>query len=195
MTRRITVLAAIAGFVTTAELARAQPANPVPFRKDMVASGVLMQPLGDFRRALQMIGYGGGFHGLFAVGSGPMSAGVDSQLMFYAPDGRNRDMMLTAHGLVRLRQRLGPRRPYAEALGGIKGFSAEADTRIGTFSYGVGAGMQFPLGRITSEGRPEQEVVEIGVRYLRGGGARVSDRTFTSSTHAVMLHVGWGLQY
>ena len=93
MTRPITVLAAIAGFVTTAELAHAQPVTPGAFRKEMVASGVLMQPQGDFQRALQTIGYGGGFHGLIAIGSGLVSAGADSQLMFYARDGRNHDQL------------------------------------------------------------------------------------------------------
>jgi hypothetical protein len=193
MKRHMTVLAAIAIFIVAAELAHAQAITEEPFRKEMVASGVLMQPQGDFQRALQTVAFGGGFHGLFAIGSSGASAGVDSQLMFFDRDGQTADMMGTIHGLVRFGQRLGPRRPYAEALGGIRNFSAE--NRIGTFSYGVGVGMQFPLARSMSAGAPEREVVEIGVRYLRGGRARVNDRRPPSNTHSVMVHVGWGLQF
>jgi hypothetical protein len=193
MARPIAILAAIAGLVTTAGLVHAQPVTPGAFRKEAVASGVLMLPQGDFQRADPTIWAGGAFHGLIAIGSGPWSAGVDAQLMFRDLDGRNHDMMLTTHGLVRVRQRAGHRRRYAEALGGIKGFSA--DTRIATFSYGVGAGMQFPFGRSAPEGAPEWEVVEIGVRYFRGGPSRVRDQPVVSSTHSVMLHVGWGLQF
>jgi hypothetical protein len=194
MTLRDSVLAAILGFVMTAELAHAQPVTPAPARKELVASGVLMQPQGEFRRAVQTIGYGGGFHGLVAIGSGPASVGADGQLIFYARDRGGQDMMLTTHGVVRLHRRSTRRRPYVEAIGGIKGFSA--DSRIGTFSYGMGAGMQFPLGpSTTSTGAPAQEVMEIGLRYLKGGGARVGDRAVPSNTHLVMLHVGWGLRF
>src|SRR5688500_6139942 len=186
MTRPIAVLVAIAGFFTTAEFAHAQPVTSGAYRKEMVASGVFMRPQGDFRRSLQTIGYGGGFHGLF--GPGRLAVGVDAQLMFY-PAPRNRqqhEMLMTAHGLMRLRG-FGPRRPYAEAVVGIKGFST--DTRVGTSSYGVGAGMQFPFGP-TRAGTVEEELIEFGVRYLRGGGARVDFRESTSSTHSLMLHVG-----
>jgi hypothetical protein len=193
MTRPIAVLAAIAGLVTTAGLAHAQQVTPAPFRKDAVASGVIMLPQGDFQRADRTMWAGVGFHGLIAIGSGPWSAGVDAQLMVRDLYAQNHDMMLTTHGLVRVRQRVGPRRRYAEALGGIKGFSA--DTRIGTFSYGVGVGMQFPFGRSTSAEAPEPEVIEIGVRYLRGGTSRVHDRSVASTTHLLMLHVGWGLKF
>jgi hypothetical protein len=197
MARPIVVFAAITGLFTTAELARAQTAVPGVFRKELVASGVLMLPRGEFQRALRTTPYGGGFHGLFAIGSGQASAGVDSQLMFYphGPDGRQHEMMLTAHGLVRLHPRLQiRRRPYVEAIGGIKGFSAEADTRIGTFSYGVGAGLQFPRS-VAREGTVQHETIEIGVRYLRGGGARLDYQRFAPSTHSVTVHLGWGLRF
>jgi hypothetical protein len=177
--------------VTTTGLAHAQQVTPAPFRREAVTSGVVMLPQGDFRRSDRTIWAGGGFHGLIPIGSGPWSAGLHAQLPFYDIDGR--DMMLTTHGLVRVRQRVGPRRRYAEALGGIKGFSA--DTRIGTFSYGAGVGMQFPFGRSPSAEAQEPEVMEIGVRYLRGGASRVHDPSVASRTHSVMLHVGWGLQF
>jgi len=101
------VLAAIAGLVTTAGLAHAQQVTPAPFRKEAVASGVVMLPQSAFQRADRTIWAGGGFHGLIAIGSSPWSAGVDAQLLFYGVDGG--DMMLTTHGLVRVRQRAGPR--------------------------------------------------------------------------------------
>lgn len=103
--------------------------------------------------------------------------------------------MMTVHGLVRLHPRSDSRRAYAEALGGMKGFSFEESSRIGTFSYGVGAGMQFPFVRTTSAGAPQREVVEIGLRYLRGGGARLGSQMRASSTHSIMLHVGVGIPF
>jgi hypothetical protein len=125
MVRPFAVFATIAGVFVSSPLAHAQEDTPDAFRKEAVASGVLMQPLGDLRGSIETIGYDGGFHYLTALGRGTVSVGVDSQLLFYAsePGARNDDMILTAHGLIRLRRRSAPRRPYAEALAGIKGFS------------------------------------------------------------------------
>jgi hypothetical protein len=95
-------------------------------------------------------------------------------------------MIVTTHGLVRLGRRTGSRRPYAEALAGFKGFST--DSRFPTYSYGVGVGIQFPLARRTREG--EHQLVEIGVRYPRGGGAHLTEHRSTSRSNSVMLHVG-----
>ena len=163
-------------------------------RKEAVVSGVLMLPQGDFRRALGTIGYGGGFHGGVAIGSRPVSVGVDSHLLFYErASRRDHEMILTAHGLLRFWGRTRSARPYAEALVGIKGFSIEPN-RIGTTSYGVGGGMQLPLKRRDAGGRDEQ-FVEIGVRYARGGGARVDYERFTSTSRSVMGYVGSGRRF
>jgi hypothetical protein len=190
MTRRITVLLALAGFITCPGLALARQETPEGFRYETSMSGVLMQPRGDFDPALRTIGYGGGLHLLIPIASGPLSVGADGQLLFYPPaeDRRRHSMMVTLHGLLRAGRRSGPRRPYAEIFGGLKQFSTE--TRIGTFSYGVGAGLQFPRGRRIRDGELEHLLLEVGVRYLRGGGARVDGRTLAPSTHSIMLHVG-----
>jgi hypothetical protein len=173
----------------------AQAVEQVPPRKEAVVSGVLMVPHGDFRRALGTVGYGGGFHGGVAIGSSPVSVGVDSHLLFYElRSRRDHEMILTAHGLLRLIRRTPSRRPYAEALVGIKGFSIEP-TRIGTTSYGVGGGMQLPLKRRDSAGGRDEQFVEIGVRYTRGGGARVDYERFTSTSRSVMVYVGSGRRY
>lgn len=194
MNRPMTVLMAIAGWVATSALASAQPATPAEVRYEMALSGVLMQPRGDFLAALHTIGYGGGFQVLIPIGAGPVSVGADGQLLFYsaAKDRLGDEMILTVHGLMRLGRSAGPRRPYAEALMGMKGFST--DNRFPTYSYGVGAGLQFPLRRKMREGVIEQELMEIGVRYLRGGRARLAERRVTPSSHSVMLHLGWVLR-
>jgi hypothetical protein len=158
-----------------------------------VASGVLMQPLGDLRGSIETIGYGGGFHFLTALGRGTVSVGVDSQLLLYSEPGAQRDdMIVTAHGLIRLHRRSAPRRPYAEALAGLKGFSVS--DRFPTWSYGVGVGMQFPFGR-RQEGTGERELIEVGVRYLRGGAAVVGGLRSPSSTDSIMLHIGRGWRF
>ena len=173
----------------------AQAVEQVSPRKEAVVSGVLMVPHGDFRRALGTVGYGGGFQGGVAIGSSPISVGVDSHLLFYErPSGRDHEMILTAHGLLRLSTRARVRRPYAEALVGIKGFSIEPN-RIGTTSYGVGGGMQLPRKRRDRGRDRDEQFVEIGVRYARGGGARVDYERFTSTSHSVMVYVGSGRRF
>jgi hypothetical protein len=205
MTRSTTIVLAMAGWLTTSELVGAQPVTTAMAGKEAVLSGVLMQPQGDFRRALQTVGGGGGIHLLFPIRSGQVSAGIDGQLLFYPTERyrlnptdqyrQDHEMILTVHGLVRLHQRSDSRRGYVEALGGIKGFSFEESSRIGTFSYGVGAGMQFPFVRRTTAGVAQRHVVEIGLRYLRGGGARLGSQMRASSTHSIMLHVGVGIPF
>jgi hypothetical protein len=81
-----------------------------------------------------------------------------------------------------------------EVLAGIKGFSIDT-TRIGTSSYGVGVGVQFSGGASTIDRKPAREVVEISVRYLRGGIAPVDGQRFAASSHALMIRAGWGLKF
>jgi len=194
MTRCGAVFLVMAGLFATPDVARCQPASG-SMRKEVIASGVLMAPVGAFHRALPTIGGGGGFHALFARRARPVAFGVDGQLLFYSPPDHQDEMILTAHGVVRVRRPLDRRRPFVEAIGGIKGFSAEGSSRVGTYSYGAGAGIQFPVGRSKIAGPGEREVYEIGVRYLRGGGAHLDAQHIASSTHTITVHVGWGLEF
>ena len=189
-------MALVLAVVVLSDLAQveAQVVEHASLRKEAVVSGVLMLPHGDFRRALGTVGYGGGFHGGVAIGSSPVSVGVDSHVLLYElGSGRDHEMILTAHGLLRLFRRTPSRRPYAEALVGIKGFSIEPN-RLGTTSYGVGGGVQLPLKR-RNGGTTDEQFVEIGVRYARGGGARVDYERFTSTSQSVMVYVGSGRRF
>lgn len=87
MTRCTTIFVALAGLLTTSELAGAQPVTPAGVGKEAVLSGVLMKPQGDFGRALQSVGGGGGFHLLFPMPTAPVSAGIDGQLLFIRLSG------------------------------------------------------------------------------------------------------------
>jgi hypothetical protein len=76
-----------------------------------------------------------------------VAVGFDGQFLMYSRDGDfpSHELIITTHGLMRLRRRSGALRPYAEGLAGFKGFSM--DSRLPTSSYGIGAGMQFPRAR------------------------------------------------
>ena len=195
MTRPMTVLGALAGVLLTWDLAIGQTAEPGAFRKEVSAGGVVLQPRGEFRHALRSVAGGGGLHGLFAMGSGSVAVGFDGQFLFYSLDGdfANDQMIITSHGLLRFRRHAGTLRPYAETLAGFKGFST--DSRLPSSSYGVGAGMQFPLPRRARLAPGEQELLEIGVRYLGGGEARVDYGTSASRTRSVMFHVAMAMQF
>jgi hypothetical protein len=176
------IMATLAGLLVTAEVGSAQPAERQSFRREISASGVVMQPRGEFRRALRTVAGGVGAHGLM-------------QFLMYSRDGDfpSHELIITTHGLMRLRRRSGALRPYAEGLAGFKGFSM--DSRLPTSSYGIGAGMQFPLARRARVGPWERELLEIGVRFLSGGDARVDYGRSASSTRSVMVHVGMALQF
>jgi hypothetical protein len=95
-----------------------------------------------------------------------------------------------SHALLRLQPKMGPARPYLEGLIGLQHLTTdtrayddsswEYDQIAGTnhirstvFSYGLGGGLMLALyGRAPSpEKGPFAVLLDIGVRYIRGGSA------------------------
>jgi hypothetical protein len=162
-----------------------------PYRKEMTFSYALMLPEGKFKDAIDSKAFGGSFSGVIALRSSRVSVGGDSQLLWY---GESHDMIGTLHGLVRLHARRGARRPYLDALAGVRSFSVGEGKP--TYSYGVGAGMQFDIG----SGPPGmmvagREVIDVSVRYFRGGAADVGFRTRAPHTNGLQLQVGVGFRF
>jgi hypothetical protein len=81
----------------------------------------------------------------------------------------------------------------AQLASGLTGFSVDPG-RPGTYGYGFGAGVQLPKATRPPFSPDEEELIEIGVRYIRGGGVRLDRDRFAPRTHAVMVHVGWGFR-
>ena len=98
--------------------------------------------------------------------------------------------VIRSHALLRLQPRVGPARPYVEGLIGLQHLTT--DTRVHddsfweygeiastniirstVFSYGLGGGLLLGLfGRAPStEKAPFAVLLDVGVRYLRGGAA------------------------
>jgi opacity protein-like surface antigen len=154
-------------------------------------------PRGEFSENLPNNGYGIGAQALFPIGSSPFKVGGDLGFVIYGYENRtepisptNPDVrrvntsnyILLPHFALRAQPRSGLIRPYVDGLIGLKflwtetsifdSFSNEnvvldinlSDT---SFSYGVGGGLQIPL----MGGRESNLLLDMGVRYLRGGRA------------------------
>ena len=192
MLRRVPTFV-LSSLLMVSELAWGQESTRGASRHEMVASGLLMLPQGEWRSADQPIAGGGGFHALFPVATTRVFTGFAVQGFAYDERRSHMEYIITAHGVLRIRLSSKPRRPFVEALGGLQGFSVEPQ-RLGTHSYGVGAGMQFPIATRPPFGTDDQEYLEIGMRYLRGGGAHLMTERVASSTNSLVLYVGWGLR-
>jgi hypothetical protein len=134
----ITLIAAVT-LASTAGSVAAQGTEP--YRRHLTFSFAQLLPEGHFLDAIDSHPFGGSFSGVIAVRSSRLSVGGDSQLLWY---GDSQDMIGTLNGLVRLHARVGPRRPYLDAIAGIRSFSVGEGKP--TYSYGVGVGMQFDIG-------------------------------------------------
>ena len=179
--------------LTTAGLVYGQETTREALRKEVGISGILILPKGDWIHPRQSVAGGGGFRMLFPVASSPLSGGFDVQVLFYE-EGWSDEQIIMAHGLLRATLGKTRRRPYVEALGGITGFSVDPGSP-GTYSYGFGAGIQFPKAMRPLFGPNEEERIEIGVRYVRGGGVRLDRERFAATTPAVMVHVGVSFRF
>lgn len=184
---------AIACWLTTAELAFGQPAAHEPARKELAVSGVVLVPDGNWLRPGESVAGGGAFRALYPVAATRVSAGFDAQWLFYEDGPGGPEQILMAHGMLRAHLRRAARRPYVETLVGVKGFSVDPGTP-GTYSYGAGAGMQFPLATRPPFGHDEQEFFEIGVRYIKGGGVRLRPERVERHTDGFIVYVGWGFR-
>ena len=178
--------------LATSELAYGQETTREATGKELAVSGVLMLPRGNWIHPSLSIAGGGGFRALFPVAS-RVSAGIDAQMLFYEEGRRDNEQIILVHGLLRTHLGTTSRRAYVEALGGFKGFSVDSGNP-GTYSYGAGAGMQIPIATRPPFGPGEEEFIEIGVRYLKGGGVRLTPDRAARNTHSVMLYLGWGFR-
>lgn len=192
MQRHIPVLVTVC-LVAMSDLVYGQETTRRAPGRELAASGVLMLPQGDWIQPRLSIAGGGGFRALFPVASGLVSAGVDGQVLFYEEGRHSNEQIVMVHGLLRAHRGTSARRAYLEALGGFKGFSVDPSDP-GTYSYGIGAGMQLPIATRPPFGPDEEEFIEIGVRYLRGGGGRLMPERVAPNTHSVMLYLGWGFR-
>jgi hypothetical protein len=123
-----------------------------------------------------------------------------------------RNAMATLHGRVRAQRRRGRWRPYTDGLFGFAIIYTESETRLDGVSIGetetqardLVASRGFGAG-VMMRSRPGDEVpmLDIGVRYLRGGRAdylvegairRVDSRVIRDVTHSrtdmVTVHIG-----
>ncbi len=155
-----------------------------------------ISPSGEFNDNVTNNGYG--FGGLFLkrLGPSPFLVGADGGFVIYGsqeglePLGSTSatvqattNNIILAHFLTRVQPRKGRVSPYAEGLIGLKHLFTNnmalneyideviankiylSDTSL---SYGVGGGLQIPLGK-NGESRI---MLDGNVRYLRGGRAR-----------------------
>jgi hypothetical protein len=189
MQRYIPILLTV--WLSTPNLVYSQETSNRATGREFAVSGVLMLPQGDWIRPRYSIAGGGGFRALFPVASSRVSAGVDSQVLFYQEGPRSSEQIITVHGLLRAHLGTGAQRSYVETVGGFKGFSVDPGSP-GSYSYGVGAGLQLPIATRPPLGPDEKEFIEMGVRYLRGGGVRLTPGRIATHTHSFMLYVGWG---
>jgi hypothetical protein len=169
--------------------------------KDRVHLGayfLTVVPRGEFSDNLTSNSYGGGVQGLVRIGSTPFMIGGDLALVIYGyesrrepisttiPDVRVRvntsNFIFAPHFVLRAQPRSGAIRPYIDGLIGLKYLWTEtsipdlssednsvSDINLSdtAFSYGFGGGLQIPL----TKGRESRVVLDMGVRYLRGGRA------------------------
>jgi opacity protein-like surface antigen len=155
-------------------------------------------PRGEFSENLPNNGYGIGAQALFPIGSSPFKVGGDLGFVIYGSESRTEpisptipdvqvrvntsNFILLPHFMLRAQPRSGLIRPYVDGLIGLKYLWTETSIsdRFGdedvvsdinlsdtSFSYGVGGGLQVPL----MGGRESRLLLDMGVRYLRGGRA------------------------
>jgi len=155
-----------------------------------------MSPSGEFNDNVTNNGYGFGGSFLKRLGSSPFLVGADGGFVIYgsqegleslsstsATVQATTNNIILAHFLTRVQPRKGRVRPYVDGLIGFKHLFTDnmalneyidevvaskiylSDTSL---SYGVGGGLQIPLGK-NGESRI---MLDGNVRYLRGGRAR-----------------------
>jgi hypothetical protein len=195
--------------------------------KDRVQLGIYfltVVPRGEFSENLTNNSYGAGVQGLVRIGSSPFLVGGDLALVIYGNESRRdptipdrvttSNFIFVPHFVSRAQPRSGFIRPYVDGLIGLKYLWTEtsipdisvdehAVTDINlsdtAFSYGVGGGLQIS----PTKERESRFMLDIGVRYLRGGraeylregsirevnGTLVYD-VFSSRTDVLAVHVG-----
>jgi hypothetical protein len=163
--------------------------------KDRVQLGVYfltVVPRGEFSENLTNNSYGAGVQGLVRIGSSPFLVGGDLALVIYGDESRRdptipdtvttSNFIFVPHFVLRAQPRSGFIRPYVDGLIGLKYLwtetsipdisvdgNAVTDTNLSdtAFSYGVGGGLQIS----PTKERESRFMLDIGVRYLRGGRA------------------------
>jgi|SRR5262245_30055122 len=163
--------------------------------KDHVQLGVYfltVVPRGEFSENLTNNSYGAGVQGLVRIGSSPFLVGGDLALVIYGYESRRdptipdrvttSNFIFVPHFVVRAQPRSGFIRPYVDGLIGLKYLWTETsipdisvdegavnDINLSdtAFSYGVGGGLQIS----PTKERESRFMLDIGVRYLRGGRA------------------------
>jgi hypothetical protein len=200
--------------------------------KDRVQLGVYfltVVPRGEFSENLTNNSYGAGVQGLVRIGSSPFLVGGDLALVIYGYESRRdptipdrvttSNFIFVPHFVLRAQPRSGFIRPYVDGLIGLKYLWTEtsipdisvdeyAVTDINlsdtAFSYGVGGGLQIS----PTKERESRFMLDIGVRYLRGGraeylregsireenGSVVYD-VFSSRTDVLAVQVGVTLHF
>ena len=195
--------------------------------KDRVQLGVYfltVVPRGEFSENLTNNSYGAGVQGLVRIGSSPFLVGGDLALVIYGYESRRdptipdrvttSNFIFVPHFVLRAQPRSGFIRPYIDGLIGLKYLWTETsipdisvdegavnDINLSdtAFSYGVGGGLQIS----PTKERKSRFMLDIGVRYLRGGraeylregsirevnGTLVYD-VFSSRTDVLAVHVG-----
>ena len=195
--------------------------------KDRVQLGVYfltVVPRGEFSENLTNNSYGAGVQGLVRIGPSPFLVGGDLALVIYGYESRRdptipdrvttSNFIFVPHFVVRAQPRSGFIRPYVDGLIGLKYLWTETsipdisvdegavnDINLSdtAFSYGVGGGLQIS----PTKERESRFMLDIGVRYLRGGraeylregsirdvnGTLVYD-VFSSRTDVLAVHVG-----
>jgi opacity protein-like surface antigen len=154
-------------------------------------------PRGEFGENVTNNGYGIGLQGLARIGSTPVLIGGDFGFVVYGSEShreqfnatipfdvrvRTSNVILLPHFVLRAQPRTGFIRPYVDGLIGLKYLytetsikdedtdeTIESDTNLSdtSFSYGVGGGLQIPF----TKNSEANAVLDVGVRYLRGGRA------------------------
>src|SRR5262245_32503594 len=190
-----------------------------------------MSPSGEFNDNVTNNGIG--FGGLFLkrLGPSPFLVGADGGFVIYgsqesleplptsATVQATTNNIILAHFLTRVQPRKGRVRPYADGLIGFKHLFTDnmalneyidevvaskiylSDTSL---SYGVGGGLQIPLGK-NGESRI---MLDGNVRYLRGGRARYLKKgsirevdgvivfdPLTSRTDVITIQIGVTLRF
>ena len=154
-------------------------------------------PRGEFKNNVTNNGYGASGHFLVRVKQSPLLVGVDLGGVVYGSDTRRvgllpdvpdvrvnvttKNIIFLTHFLVRAQPRQGIVRPYVDGLVGFKYLFTNttidldteenpSDTNLSdlTLSYGVGGGVHV---RLTPDRHWPAVLLDVGVRYLRGGRA------------------------
>jgi hypothetical protein len=159
---------------------------------------MIIVPRGEFSQNVTNNGYGGGGQFVIRIGRSPFLMGGDIGGVTYGSVSRREPFSPTipniglrvatsnniflSHFVVRAQPRAGLIRPYVDGLIGLKflftrtsvsdpdddeTIASNIDLSDTAFSYGVGGGFQIPL----TKGRESRILLDLNVRYLRGGRA------------------------